>query len=166
MGLFCLSCSGIPSVEPQDASVPVCGAPSWSSVVGDLPTGIPNQTPPGFIVSILANGGPDLSITYQPSFGIATTVVLSAGNNSNIKITGSWQRDGVITYVYGSKNTFTINSSVFTVTGATVSNGASWSGLNSGVGKVSGQGSVLVFSGYNINSTVSNGSLTFVGTCN
>jgi hypothetical protein len=181
------SCSGTPSVNSNSgvggnfsdsgtptggspgtggASAVVCNTPSWAGSVGALPQSVPNATPPGYIVAVIANGSSALQVTYQPSTGTATTVSISAGNNSGITFTGSWSKDGQITSVTTGKGWFAINSSTFTVSGATVSGSGSWSGINAGVGQITGQGNTLTFAGYNANSGIQQAPLQFTGTCN
>jgi hypothetical protein len=162
--LFVLSaCSGVPStsgtITPDGSVPPPCGKIAWSNTIGALPSSTPNQTPPGFITAVVANGSPALTITYQPTFGSAVTGIISAGN-------GSWQKDNYITSVTSTSSTFTINSSVFTVSGASVTGSGAWVGSNSGVGQIDGSATLLEFHGYSGNSVVTNAPLTFISTCN
>ena len=165
------ACSGVPSISGIDSgfstggSTSVCNKPSWSSTVGALPKSLPNQTAPGYIVAIIADGSSTLQITYQPSLGVATTVAISAGNDSGISITGTWRQNGDITSLTSNSSSFTVDSSTFTVSGATVSGNGIWSGLNAGVGQIDGEGNTLLFSGYNANSGIQAASLTFTGIC-
>ena len=178
--LFLLaSCSGIPAgtTLESDASTStggnssaggttsVCNQPDWTSTIGFLPESLPNQISPGYIVAIIANGGSVLQVTYQPSSGVSTTVPISIGKNSNIGITGTWEHDGNITSLSSNNSSFTINSSVFIVSGATVSGSGIWSGLNSGVGLIDGEDNTLNFSGYNANSGIQSASLEFTVIC-
>jgi hypothetical protein len=140
--------------------------PAWAGTVGAVMTPPkPNQVPPGYIIAVVGNGTSTLQVTYQPQVGAAVTMPIVTGD-SRITIVGNWQGDGHLTaFDRPSAETFRLNSSIFRVYGATVNptSGAIWSNINAGVGKVTGSGASLQFSGYTANGANQTSSLTFTG---